>query len=58
MLIQSVVMGILCCISILTLGNYFGVIGITSGYLVLTIIGFIWTYFIFRNKKKEWHNEE
>ncbi|MEO7975787.1 polysaccharide biosynthesis protein [Flavobacterium sp.] len=57
MLLQSVVMGILCSISTVTLGHYFGVIGITTGYMSLTIIGFVWTYFIFKNKKKEWHNE-
>lgn len=57
MLVQSVVMGIFCSFSTIGLGNYFGVLGITSGYLILNIIGFIWTYFIFINKKKEWHNE-
>jgi O-antigen/teichoic acid export membrane protein len=57
MLVQSIIIGILCAISTLTLGNYFGVMGITSGYLILTIIGFVWTYFIFKNKKRQWHNE-
>lgn len=56
MLVQSVVMGILCSISTIGLGHYFGVIGITLGYMALTIISFIWTYFIFSTKKKEWHN--
>jgi O-antigen/teichoic acid export membrane protein len=56
LLLQSVTIGILCSISTLILGNYFGVMGITAGYLALTIIGFIWTYFIFVTKKKEWHN--
>ena len=58
MMVQSVVIGICCCISTIVLGHYFGVIGITVGYLVLTVTGFIWTYFIFINKKKEWHNEK
>lgn len=57
MLIQSVIIGILCSISTITLGKYFGVIGMTLGYMILTITGFIWTYFIFTTKKKEWHNE-
>lgn len=57
MLIPSLVIGIACCVSTLTLGKYFGVIGLTSGYMILTVIGFIWTYFIFIIKKKEWHNE-
>jgi O-antigen/teichoic acid export membrane protein len=55
---QSIVIGILCSISTISLGNFFGVVGMTSGYLTLTLVSFIWTYFIFRNKKEEWHNEE
>ncbi len=57
MMIQSIVIGLLCSISTITLGKYFGVIGITVGYMILTVIGFVWTYFIFTIKKKEWHNE-
>lgn len=57
MLVQSVVIGLLCSLSTITLGHYFGVVGITSGFLVLNIVSFIWTYFIFVKKKKEWHNE-
>lgn len=56
MLIQSIVMGGLCCFSTIGLGHYFGVIGITLGYMLLTMVGFIWTYFIFSIKKMEWHN--
>lgn len=56
MLIQSIVMGILCCSSTILLGNYFGIIGITSGYMVLTIGGSVWTYFIFTTNKNKWHN--
>lgn len=57
MLMVSVVMGILCCVSTIGLGRYFGVVGITLGYMLLTIASFIWTYFIFITKKKEWHHE-
>jgi O-antigen/teichoic acid export membrane protein len=57
MMVQSIVIGILCSISTITLGKYFGVIGMTLGYMTLTIVGFIWTYFIFTAKKKEWHDE-
>lgn len=57
MMVQSVVIGILCSLSTLLLGNYFGVMGMTLGYMILTIIGFIWTYIIFKTKKKEWHYE-
>lgn len=55
MLVQSLVIGILCSLSTLILGNYFGVIGMTLGYMILTIVGFIWTYIIFKTKKQQWH---
>lgn len=58
LLVQSIVVGCFCCISTIGLGHYFGVMGITFGYMILTISGSIWTYFIFINKKKEWHNEK
>jgi O-antigen/teichoic acid export membrane protein len=57
LLVQSLVMGVLCSLSTLILGNYFGVFGMTLGYMSLTILGAIWVYFIFKSKKKEWHNE-
>lgn len=56
MLIQSLVIGILCSLSTILLGNLYGVMGITLGYMVITIISFIWTYFTFSAKKREWHN--
>lgn len=56
-LLNSVVMGILCCISIFFLGKYFGLMGMMLGYSCLIVfIGFPWAYFIFLTKKKEWHN--
>ncbi len=55
LLIQSVVMGCLCCASTFFIGKYYGIIGMTLGYLVLTILGFIWTYFVFETNKKNWH---
>lgn len=57
MLIPSVVMGISCSLSIMLSGKFFGLIGITFGYLILSIIGLIWTYKIFVLNKKKWHNE-
>jgi hypothetical protein len=56
MLIQSLIIGVLCSLSTVLLGNLYGVIGITMGYMVITIISFIWTYFTFSAKKREWHN--
>ena len=55
MLLQSVVIGVLCSLSTITLGHYFGVLGITAGYLILTIISFVWTIYIFITKKRLWH---
>lgn len=57
MLIQSITMGVLCSLSTVFLGRYFGVKGMTSGYMILTLIGFVWTYLIFLTKKRKWHNE-
>lgn len=57
LLYQSVVIGLLCSISTIFLGNYLGVIGMTFGYLFVSIIGFFWTYYIFKSKQKQWHNE-
>jgi O-antigen/teichoic acid export membrane protein len=56
MLFQSIVIGILCMLSTVLLGNTFGLLGITIGYLSLSVISLIWTYFIFINKKMEWHH--
>lgn len=57
MLIQSIVMGILCSLSTILLGKYFGLYGITIGYIVLCIIGFFWSFLIFIENKKKWHYE-
>jgi O-antigen/teichoic acid export membrane protein len=56
MLINSIVMALLCTISTVVFGNLFGIIGMTSGYMILAIFSFIWTHNIFISKKKEWHN--
>jgi hypothetical protein len=55
MLIQSISVGILCSFSTILLGKYFGVIGMTLGYMLITCISFIWTYIIFNKKKNDWH---
>ena len=54
-LFNSIVAGILSTLSTIILGKYFGVIGITSGYCILSIIMLPWGYYIFITKKKEWH---
>jgi len=55
-LIPSLVGAVNCSLSTIILGKYFGVIGMTMGYCILTIFGgFFWGYYIFKTKKKEWH---
>lgn len=55
LLINSVVGGILCLFSTVLLGKYFGVNGVTSGYCLISLLMFPWTYYIFKTKKSKWH---
>ena len=57
MMIQSITLGLLCSLSTIFLSRYFGIMGMTAGYLILSILSFTWTYFIFVTKKRKWHNE-
>ncbi|RZK27071.1 MAG: hypothetical protein EOO43_00780 [Flavobacterium sp.] len=57
MLFQSIVIGVLCCLSTILLGRKYGVLGMTSGYMVIIVISLFWTYMIFENCKRKWHNE-
>ncbi|MBV5283188.1 MAG: hypothetical protein JZU53_12225 [Paludibacter sp.] len=54
-LVISIVSGVLCALSTLLLGKYFGVIGITTGYCLITLMTLFWAYYIYKNKKVEWH---
>ena len=54
-LLISIAGGILCLLSTVILGSYFGVIGVTSGYCLITISLFPWGYYIFKTKRLEWH---
>jgi len=54
-LINSIVGGILCALSTILLGKYFGVFGVTLGYCLITVAMFPWGYYIFKTKKIEWH---
>lgn len=54
-LINSIVGGILCTLSTIVLGNYFGVMGITLGYMLISVVMFPWGYSIYLKKKSEWH---
>jgi len=54
-LINSVIMGLLSCISAFFLGIKWGSIGLASGYLVIQLINLFWSFSIFKSKKNEWH---
>jgi O-antigen/teichoic acid export membrane protein len=56
-LINSIVAGFLCCLSTLLLGKYMGVMGVTTGYCVITVALLPWGYWIYRTKKKEYHGQ-
>ncbi len=55
MMVLSIVMGIACTLSTVLLGKYFGVLGMTTGYMLLCVMSFICTYFIFITNKRKWH---
>lgn len=55
-LIPSIVGAVTTSLSTIILGKYFGVVGMTLGYCILTFFGgFVWGLIIFRTKKAEWH---
>ena len=56
-LVNSIVIGGLCCLSTFVLGNLYGLYGITIGYCcIMVFISLPWAHGIFANKKKKWHN--
>lgn len=54
-LMISIVAGLLCCLSTASLGHFFGVLGITAGYCLITFFTALWGCWIFNTKKTEWH---
>lgn len=54
-LLNSIIGGLLCCLSTVFLGGNYGVLGLTAGYCFITFMMSFWAYWIFRIKKKEWH---
>jgi len=54
-LVISIVGGLASAASILIMGRFFGLYGITCGYSFLTIAFFPWGYWIYKTKKVEWH---
>ena len=57
-MILSISVGVLCCVSTIVFGKFFGVFGMTAGYAILTIVlSLPWAFWIYKIKKREWHNE-
>lgn len=57
LLINSIVMGILCCLSTYFFGIYFGLMGMTIGFALLRIVSLVWIFSVFKKKKYEWHEQ-
>lgn len=57
LLLNSVVMGVLCCVSTVLLGNAYGLYGMCTGYALLRIISLVWIYSVYRTKRIEWHEK-
>lgn len=57
LLLNSIIGGILCCLSTVLLGKYHGVLGITSGYCFIVFAMSFWARWIFIDKKDEWHGK-
>lgn len=56
-MVNSIVCGILCALSTVILGRHFGVMGMTIGYCVITVVMLPWGHYLFTSNKKLWHNE-
>lgn len=50
-LINSIVGAILVLFSTYYFGRMYGLIGITTGYLLITVLGFPWAYYIFKKNQ-------
>lgn len=57
-LVNSIVMGIACCLSTVLGGYMFGLYGVVIGYSSLTLfIALPWSHRIYIYKRKEWHGQ-
>ena len=56
LLVNSVVMGILCCASTFVFGTIYGLYGIVFGYALLRIVSLTWIHYTFVVKREQWHN--
>ena len=57
LMLNSVVMGSLCCASTLIIGGFYGLYGMCLGYAFLRAVSLVWVYSVYRNKRSEWHEE-
>lgn len=57
LLVNSLVGALTCGLSTVLLGKFYGVIGITVGYFTLRVLLAVWNYFVFIDKKRQWHGE-
>lgn len=57
LMLNSVVMGILCCSSTLVLGGFYGLYGMCLGYAALRIVSVVWIHSVYRTKRREWHED-
>lgn len=57
LMLNSVVMGILCCVSTLLFGKTYGLLGIVYSFAVLRLISLFWVHKIFQTNKRYWHEK-
>lgn len=57
-MIMSIIGAVALGSSTIVCGHLFGLYGVTIGYTILSVLLFPWGYFIYKNKKKEWHNKK
>ena len=57
LLLNSVVVGVLCCVSTVGLGNLYGLYGMTIGFSLLRFISLVWIFIVYKNKKEQWHGK-
>lgn len=55
LLLNSIVVGLLCCLSTVILGNLYGLYGMTIGFALLRFVSLTWIYIVYKKKKNEWH---
>ena len=57
-LVNSIVIGMMCCFSTFIFGNLYGLMGIVLGYsFLMFFVSFPWAYMIFKSKKIEYHGQ-